>query len=936
MKKQINPTTKAHLIRGAFYLLLLLAVCAIPFALAQSRSRGTAKPGVTAVKTPQSIVPANPDSAYPSGISQPQLPRVRTDEATMRASGAVDTTGAAVVKNLFKPMLPGTCPPGTWSNATIGPSARYRAGGTTDGTYVYVYGGQTSTGGFLNDLWRWNPATQTWTQLANMPTAKGNIQGAYWNGKIYVPGGYIGSHITENAIYDIASNMWTTGAPLPAPQSGQNVAFNNKIYNFGGNPGPQSTVTIYDIATNTWSNGAAMPIAITYGRATATCQYAYYVGGIAGGVTVPTVYRYDFAANTWATMAPLQTARTSEELMTSSDQSNLYAVMGGDATFFTGVPLPVSVEIYDIAGNTWSYGNPVVTKAAAPSGGLAGGKAMVQGGVDSTTYLDAVQYSVVPCGIVPCGGTPTPTATGTPSPTPTATATPCTGQYTIAQIGGSIVPGTTDIGNHGDDTVTTIPLPFSYTLYDQTFTSINLSSNGNAQFTTVDTAFTNICLPWTAHNYTIFPYWDDLYLVNSGFGIFTSISGTAPNRIFNIEWRSQYFPGSGTANLELRLYEGLTRFDVIYGTVTNSNTSATAGVQKNDTAFDQYFCNGAGQPATGGQSYILTPCGTPTPTPTASPSATPTATGIPSATPTATCAVGWSAGPNMPTVLVRAVGVYFPDGNFYTMGGRTADTAGSDFQHVLKYSPGTNSWTQMGVTLPDATMNNMACGTLTLGGTPEIYCVGGSQAGQTTATARVFYYNPAADTVVTLTGADNWPGDAAGTILPGGFAETGNKMYILGGFNINVASTNQIWQFDPNGAVGAKWLQRVNTPEGIMYAPTCAINGIVYVGGASDYSGGTVIDTTNSFSFNPTTNTTGAIAAIPRATGETRALNFNGKMMVIGGGRVAPNPSSEVDVFDPVSDTWAVNSPVPAFTNARRNFPTDTDGTTRTWLAVRD
>ena len=32
------------------------------------------------------------------------------------------------------------------------------------------------------------------------------------------------------------------------------------------------------------------------------------------------------------------------------------------------------------------------------------------------------------------------------------------------------MPGTTDIGNHGDDTVTTIALPFPYTLYDQTFT----------------------------------------------------------------------------------------------------------------------------------------------------------------------------------------------------------------------------------------------------------------------------------------------------------------------------------------------------------------------------------------------------------------------------------------------------------------------------------
>jgi len=295
---------------------------------------------------------------------------------------------------------------------------------------------------------------------------------------------------------------------------------------------------------------------------------------------------------------------------------------------------------------------------------------------------------------------------------------------------------------------------------------------------------------------------------------------------------------------------------------------------------------------------------------------------------------GWSAGPTMPTMLVRAVGVYFQaDNNFYTMGGRTADTAGSDFQHVLRYSPTSNSWTQMGVTLPDNQMNNMACGVLAVSGTPYIYCVGGSAAGQTTATARVFFYNPATDTATTLTGADNWPGNAAGTILPGGFAVTNDKLYILGGFNINVASTNQIWQFDPNGAVGSKWLQRVNTPEGIMYAPTCAINGIIYVGGASDYSGGTVIDTTNSFSFNPTSNTTGAITAIPRATGETRALTFNGRMLVMGGGRVAPNPSSEVDVFDPVSDTWAVNSPVPMFTNARRNFPTDTDGTTRIWLA---
>src|SRR6266404_4589905 len=44
MKKQINPTIRAHLIRGAFYLLLLFALCVIPLAFgrrATSTQSGT-------------------------------------------------------------------------------------------------------------------------------------------------------------------------------------------------------------------------------------------------------------------------------------------------------------------------------------------------------------------------------------------------------------------------------------------------------------------------------------------------------------------------------------------------------------------------------------------------------------------------------------------------------------------------------------------------------------------------------------------------------------------------------------------------------------------------------------------------------------------------------------------------------------------------------
>ena len=92
---------------------------------------------------------------------------------------------------------------------------------------------------------------------------------------------------------------------------------------------------------------------------------------------------------------------------------------------------------------------------------------------------------------------------------------------------------------------------------------------------------------------------------------------------------------------------GRLRFDVIYGTVTNGNTSATAGVQRDDTFFTQYFCNGSGGAATGGQSYVYFPPPCPTPTPSATPRnangytycyshATPTPTATATATATAT------------------------------------------------------------------------------------------------------------------------------------------------------------------------------------------------------------------------------------------------------------------------------------------------------------
>src|SRR2546430_5049462 len=84
MKKQINPTIKAHLIRGAFYLLLLLAVCAIPFALGQRNTvkRTWAKQSAAARMNIPNVMPPSTGAVSATGLSrrtaQPTGASVRT------------------------------------------------------------------------------------------------------------------------------------------------------------------------------------------------------------------------------------------------------------------------------------------------------------------------------------------------------------------------------------------------------------------------------------------------------------------------------------------------------------------------------------------------------------------------------------------------------------------------------------------------------------------------------------------------------------------------------------------------------------------------------------------------------------------------------------------------------------------------------------------
>lgn len=287
-------------------------------------------------------------------------------------------------------------------------------------------------------------------------------------------------------------------------------------------------------------------------------------------------------------------------------------------------------------------------------------------------------------------------------------------------------------------------------------------------------------------------------------------------------------------------------------------------------------------------------------------------------------AASWSSGLDLPTDLVRATGVYFPaNGRFYAMGGRTADTPGADMTTPYEYNPKTNTWAFKTAPFPDNQVSNMACGVLTIGRTPYIYCVGGTTAsGTTTATKRVFRYDPVADTMETA-GIEPWNESAPDTV-PGGFAVVQNKLYILGGLTVGNNATNRIFEFTPGNSIGSQWVQKSATlPVALGFVPATAIGDLIFTAGGSTFVPCSLTETNNSYVYDPVRDSISAIANIPRVTSETQAVTVANEMWVLGGGRTAPNPSAEVNIYNPLTGQWRVGLPL---STGERNFAAASDG----------
>lgn len=289
------------------------------------------------------------------------------------AAGGFTGTATTSAVNTFEAYDPVA---NIWTSKTAMPTVRHQAGAAAVNDILYVIGGfDASSSQPLAVVEAYDPASNTWSTKSPMPTTRGAFAIGVVSNVIYAVGGNNFSGVNESGgrtveAYDPASDSWTTKAAMPTPRymvAGGVV--NNILYAVGGaallSGTLMTTVEAYDPASNTWSAKAPLPAARVSQCIGSINGILYLASGGNRPAIEPTVLAYDPLANVWSAKASITIPRVNLSGAVVNDV--LYAVGGQNSG---GVPV-TTVEAFTPPEVTWSSGTPAV--ATLNSNGLATG-----------------------------------------------------------------------------------------------------------------------------------------------------------------------------------------------------------------------------------------------------------------------------------------------------------------------------------------------------------------------------------------------------------------------------------------------------------------------------------------------------------------------------------------------------------------------------------
>jgi len=211
----------------------------------------------------------------------------------------------------------------SWATRSPMPTPRVSLGiGVIDGI-IYAVGG--SNEGPVAAVEAYDPTTDTWTPKAPLPTPRSDLSVAVVSGVLYAIGGarlvpcepppglpYCNEVEVLGTVeaYNPATDTWTRKADMPTPRLMFGAAtVNGIVYAVGGQrPGVNSwlsTVEAYDPATDTWIAKAPMPTARFAHGVGAIDGILYVVGGEVPNAGTAVNESYDPATDTWRSEVPM-------------------------------------------------------------------------------------------------------------------------------------------------------------------------------------------------------------------------------------------------------------------------------------------------------------------------------------------------------------------------------------------------------------------------------------------------------------------------------------------------------------------------------------------------------------------------------------------------------------------------------------------------------
>ena len=226
--------------------------------------------------------------------------------------------------------------------------------------------------------------TGEWGLRASLIEPNSELALAESNGKLYLLGGYPASRLTTRTvqIYDIASDRWELGPPLPLRNNhGMAASVNGKIYLIGGqtsdvsDQGYVDTVYEFDPATGVWVTKAPMPTARGAGVAVVLDGRIYVAGGRPPRGNDFAVY--DPATNSWEVLPNLPSQRNH---LTGAAINGRIHVVGGRLGHGLSQQMTTAHEVFDPQTRTWTTAAPMLRSRSGMNGVMARGCFHVWGG----------------------------------------------------------------------------------------------------------------------------------------------------------------------------------------------------------------------------------------------------------------------------------------------------------------------------------------------------------------------------------------------------------------------------------------------------------------------------------------------------------------------------------------------------------------------------